>query len=204
MNLYLYFFISGIVLGTSLCVVSCGLLLFPLIGRESSNWKEGVKNGLIFGLGRTLSSAFLGGVASFSHFLLQEFIESRFSFIGGGILLILFGFWFFFSENSHRKMFLKNLPFFSLGIIYGLIPCVPMTGFLLYLLYVSKGILFGIISGMVFGIGTTIGPMLILCGIFPHLWKKISHFQNARIYMKIIGSFIFFLWGINLLMKGLL
>ncbi|MGB9677632.1 MAG: hypothetical protein ACPLZ9_03350 [Candidatus Ratteibacteria bacterium] len=48
MRLLFNFFVSVVFLGWSLCVLSCGILVFPVIGEVSKNWKDGLK---IFFLG---------------------------------------------------------------------------------------------------------------------------------------------------------
>jgi len=203
-NLLFQFFLSGLILGSSLCLLSCPFFLFPIIARESKTWKEGIKIGLIFGTGRIFSYGILGSIASFSHFLLQDFLGSKISFIIGGVILICIGFWFFFySETCRKNYIIKKISTFLIGITYGILPCAPLTGFLFtYLVYMSKGILFGFISGIIFGLGTLLSPLLILCGFFPSFGKRINKFSKGKIYIKIIGTIIFIFFGIDLILKG--
>ncbi len=199
MRLYLYFFLSGIGVGFSFCLLSCGILLFPVVGEGSLNYKSGLLKGLIFNSGKVLAYTFYGGLASYSHSLLKSFTESKYSFFAGGIFLILYGIWFFFKSNKKfcSKKYRKfEIPTFFLGLFYGLIPCGPLVSFCFYVFYVSKGILSGIISGFLFGMGTTIGP-LSLCLFFPYLWKIFNR-PSFRIYLRLVSSLIFIFWGVNL------
>lgn len=200
MRIILSFFISGVVLGWSLCVLSCGILIFPSVGNISSNWKEGFKNGIIFGFGKSISISILSGLVSYSHFLFESFFKSEISLIIVGIFFIFYGFLFYFFpfKKIHFKKFSSLSPFL-LGILYGFVPCGPNLSFLLYLSYVTKGILFGIFSGFIFSVGTLIGPVLIFSSFSPYLWKI---FSKGKKYSKISGSAIYFLWGLNLILKG--
>ncbi len=206
MKLLLNFFISGILFGWSLCVLSCGILIFPVIGGISLNWKQGLKNGLLFGLGKTISLSILGAIISYSHFLFQNFFQSKISTTVIGSLFIIYGFWFYFSPLQKKCFRRFNFSFspFLLGLLYGFIPCGPNIGFLIYLSYVTKGILFGFISGAIFSIGTLTGPILIFSIFSPYLFNKINIFTKNKIYGKILGLGVFFLWGTNLIVKGLL
>jgi len=204
-KIFTQFFLSGLILGSSLCLLSCPFILFPLITQQSKTWKEGVKIGLIFGSGRIIAYGFLGGLASFSHFLLQDFLDSKMALVFGGSILIGIGVWFlFYGDKCRKNHIISKLPAFFTGVTYGFIPCAPLTGFLFtYLVYMSKGIIFGVFSGIVFGLGTLFSPILALCGIFPHIGEKINKFQKGKIYLKIIGTLLFFFWGTSLILTGL-
>ncbi|MEM2090029.1 MAG: sulfite exporter TauE/SafE family protein, partial [Candidatus Pacearchaeota archaeon] len=173
MKLLLNFLISGVALGWSWCILSCGILIFPAIGDISSNWKQGLKNGLFFGIGKTLSFSLIGAIISYSHFLFEKFFINKISLIIVGFLFILYGLWFYFF--SFQRRFFKKFNFspFLLGILYGFIPCGPNIGFFIYLSYVTKGILFGILGSILFSIGTLIGPILIFCCFSPYFYGKI-------------------------------
>ena len=198
MRLLFNFFVSGVFLGWSLCVLSCGILVFPVIGEVSKNWKDGLKNIFFWGLGKTISISILGGLVSYSHFLFERFFTNKISLIVVGCFFILYGFFFYFFPIK-KRFFKINLPPFFLGFLYGFIPCGPNTAFLIYLSYVTKGIIFGII---LFSIGTLIGPVLIFGSISPYLYNKIFIFTKNKNYGKIFGLIIFFGWGINLILKG--
>ncbi len=205
MKLYGYFFLSGIIFGFSFCLLNCGLLLFPVVGEGSFNYKQGLLKGIIFNFGKIFSYVFYGGIASYSHFLLKTFIESKYSFIVGGIFLIIYGIWFFLKTGGKHLVIEKfqkiNLHIFLLGLIYGLVPCGPLIGFFLYVFYVSKGILFGMISGFLFGLGATFGP-LFLCLFIPYIWKFLYR-SSFKIFLRLISSFIFIFWGVNLILLSL-
>lgn len=201
MNLYLYIFISGLLIGFSLCTFSCGILIFPVSGIKSINWKNGLGKGTLFISGKLISYGFYGSVASFSHFLLQSFLNSKYPFILGGTGLIIYGiFLYFFGERKCSNLKF-NLPIFFVGLIYGFLPCGPLIGFLFYLAYISKGVLFGFIAGILYGIGTSISPLII--SIFsPFFWEKIS-ISKFRFVLKFLPSLIFISFGLNLLVKVL-
>ncbi|MCM8804278.1 MAG: sulfite exporter TauE/SafE family protein [Candidatus Omnitrophica bacterium] len=203
MKFLLNFFLSGIALGWSWCILSCGILIFPVIGDISSDWKQGLKNGIFFGIGKTISFSILGAIVSYSHFLFERFFTNKISLIIMGFLFILYSFWFYFF--SPKKRFLKkfNLSPFFLGLLYGFIPCGPNIGFFIYLSYITKGIFFGILGSLFFSIGSLIGPVLILSCFSPYFYNKIFFFTKNKKYGKIFGLVIFLSWGINLILKGM-
>ncbi|MCM8808063.1 MAG: sulfite exporter TauE/SafE family protein [Candidatus Omnitrophica bacterium] len=204
MKLLFNFLLSGILVGWSLCILRCGLLLIPSIGNVSLSWKDGLKNGFLFGFGKTLSFSILGGFVSYSHYLFENFFTNRISQIIVGSLFILYGLWFYITPEIKKIIFkLKfSLSPFFLGILYGFTPCGPNFWFLVYLSYVTKGILFGIIAGVVFSFGTIIGPVLILSILSPYIWNKFNLFTIRKKYSKIFGVAIYFFWGINLILKN--
>ncbi len=199
-NLFLQFFLSGLALGASICGLHCSILLMPVVAKGSRNWKEGVKTGLLFGAGKVLVYGIIGGIASYSGYLMQNIIDrGALAMIGGGVLILL-GIWFLFYRGGCGKIF-KTGPPFLLGLVDGIFPCGPMLGFVVYLAYIGRGAYFGIFAGALFGLGTITGPVLAVCGITPYLWRRLSRFSGAGIALRLVGSAIFFLWGIILLLR---
>ena len=204
-KLFLSFFLAGLGLGSSLCLLNCGLLLFPFITLKGKDWKQGLQIGLLFGAGKIISYGCLGGLASFSHRLLQRCLENPVFYWVGGILLLCIGGWFVFHEETCRRNKVKEtLPGFLAGLVYGFLPCLPLYGFLLYLVYVSPNIFYGVLAGSVFGLGTLFSPLLVLWGILPYVGQSLAKLKNGKLCLKIIGVAILFSWGISLLLKGTL
>ncbi len=199
MALLLQFFLSGLALGVSICGIHCSILLLPLVARESLNWKEGVKTGLLFGAGKVIVYGIFGGIASYSGYLVRDIIDRGTLALAGGVVLILLGAWFLFYRGRCRKFFKNGSPFL-LGLVDGVFPCGPMLGFVVYLAYISRGLYFGILAGSLFGLGTITGPVLAVCGITPCLWRRLSRFSKAGLLLRLVGSAIFFLWGISLVL----
>ena len=192
------FFLSGLLLGLGICGLHCSILLLPLIARTSSDWKEGLRTGLIFGSGKVIVCALYGGVAALTGRLLNNIMgESVLSF-AGGLLLAVMGIWFLFYSGKCGT-FIKSGSPFLLGLIDGLIPCGPLIGFAVYIAAMGKGVLFGASAGLLYGIGTITSPLIIVCGITPYLWQKLARFRYSKIVLRILGAAVFFFWGIVLI-----
>lgn len=203
-KLIFHFFLSGFLVGGSICVASCGILLLPLMVKIGERKKETLFVGFSYGIGRVIAFGILGAIASYSNYLLKRFIENKISLIIGGIFLFLIGIWYFFSKQAIKgKKIIKNLPPFFLGIVHGFLPCGPVIGFLLYLVYVSEGILFGILSGILFGIGSLIVPVFLFWGVSSFLKEKIRNSRKAILFLKVMGTAIFIFWGVNLILYGI-
>ena len=203
-KLIFHFFLSGFLLGGSICIISCGILLLPLMVKIGERKKEMLFVGFSYGIGRIIVFGTLGAIASYSHYLLNRFIENKISLIIGGIFLCFLGIWYFFSKQTCKdKKIIKNLPPFFVGIVHGFLLCGPVIGFLLYLVYVSENILFGILSGILFAMGSLIIPVFFFWGISSFLKEKIRNNRKAILFLKVMGTAIFIFWGVNLISYGL-
>lgn len=199
--LLLQTYLSGLALGASICGMHCSILLAPLVARGGANWKEGIRMALMFGAGKVPVYAILGGIASYSGYLIQDVIARGFFALAGGTVLIGMGLWFLFYHGKCGR-FCTTGPPLLLGAVDGIFPCGPMLGLMLYLAYAGHGVGFGIAGGALFALGTVTGPVLAVCGITPYLWRKISRFRKAPFVLRLVGAAIFVLWGITLLIGG--
>lgn len=149
--------------------------------------------------------ALLGALAGFSHRLLKGAVENPVFAVTAGITIISVGVWFFLYPGRccGGSRGSSSLPLFALGILYGLAPCAPLTGFLFYLAYVGTGVFAGAVSGVLFGLGTLASPILILCGIFPEIAGRISSKPGTRLALRLIGTLVFVGWGAHVLFRGL-
>ncbi len=202
MDMYLRFFLSGLALGAGACGIHCSILLAPVIAKGSANWKEGVRTGLLFGAGKILVYGIFGGIASYSGYLMQSLINREVFALAGGTALVIMAFWFFFSRGKCGRLF-KIGPPFLMGLLEGVFPCPVTLGFVVYVAHEGGGALFGILAGVLFGLGTITGPLLAVCGAIPYLWRRLSRFSGAGLVLRLTGSAIFFVWGVSLLLQGL-
>lgn len=198
MFLLLQFFLSGFALGITACAIHSSIFLFPVIAKESNNWREGIKAGIYFGTGKLIIWAILGGISSYLGYLIEDILLQVPFKLASGIILIFIGIWFISCPKKCKK-FLKALPPFLLGVMDGITPCAPLVGFILYLAYIRGGLYFGIFAGILFALGSVIPLILVVCGITPYLWQKVSCFSKADITLKIIGFIIFSFWGIRII-----
>jgi sulfite exporter TauE/SafE len=179
--------VLGVLYGIGPCTLFCAPVIVPLVMSYSKDGREGVKNTLIFSLGRIVSYASLGAAsgllgAALSSILTKEVLAA--SIIGFGVLLLL---------RKHPKTCLlagkvkgKHASFTS-GIILGLSPCYPLIG-LLTLAATSGSPITGLAMGVIFGLGTTLTPLIIL-GFFAGRWAKFSK-EFADVNLIVTGLFL--------------
>jgi sulfite exporter TauE/SafE len=171
--------ILGLIYGLGPCMVSCAPVLVPIITASAKDYKQGIIATLIFSLGRIISYAILGAISGFFGKTLDRFISPRVI----GIVLIFVAVSIFF--NFHNRCLISKLKItgyhlaFVSGIVMGFTPCGPMVA-ALALAILAKSIFLGAIIGVVFGIGTTLSPLLII-GLISGAWaKKLS--SNPEFY----------------------
>jgi threonine/homoserine/homoserine lactone efflux protein len=200
MKLFWQFFIAGFFSGITICGFHCCFLLFPVIIKESNNWIEGIKTGLLFGISKIFIYGLIGSLSSYFGNYLQGIIQKKIFSLISGFILILIGIWFLFPPKKYFKVFKSSTPL-VLGIIEGITPCAPLLGLIVYIAYVNKGILFGFNAGFLFGLGSIIFPVFLICGFIPYLWQKFLFNPKVKILFKFLGFTIFAFWGINLIFQ---
>ena len=196
---FLPFYLSGTILGVGICTLHCSLLLAPLVARININWKEGLQTAALFGAGKVLICALYGLIAALTGELLDTLVgETVLSFFGG-IVLALMGIWFLFSSGRSGRIIKRGSPFL-LGITDGLVPCGPLLGFVVYIISAGLTPAAGTLAGLLFGLGTMTGPVLVVCGVVPWLWRWLKRIPHAALGLRIVGTLVFFGWGIVLIL----
>lgn len=200
MSLYLQFFLSGLALGAGVCGAHCVVLVAPLAA-GSGGWKGGARTGLLFGAGKVLVYGILGAAASYSGYIVQDFIAGRAAALAGGAAFTAMGFWFFFRRGDCPGKLSRSGPPFLLGLIEGAFPCGVTLGLVLYIAFLGGSAPFGMLAGALFGTGSTVFPLVLVCGAAPYLWRRVERRRKAFLALRIAGSGIFFLWGLTLFLR---
>ncbi len=190
--------LSGLILGAGVCGIHCGILLTPVVARGGRNLREGMGIGLNFGIGKLIVYCFYGGLAAYSGRVAMNLLGVRVVSVTGGVLLIALGVWFFLHAQRCAGLCRAGSPF-MLGVVDGLFPCGPTVGMVIYIANSGEGVFFGTLAGLLFGLGTLIVPVALVCGLTPYFWKRLSRLPKADLALRIGGAVIFILWGLNLL-----
>lgn len=201
LHLLLNFFISGLILGSSSCALSCGWLLFPFISEKKASIKKSFFKFLSFHIGKIVSYVILGGLVGYSSQFITKLTNSKFLWLGGGVLFFIMGLLNLILPESRRISIKKNFVGVA-GFIVGILPCGPLVGFLVYLAYVANNAIGGAVAGLAFGIGNTFNPLIILIFLIPagtSLFERII--RNEKIY-RIAGSMVFFWWATTLIWEA--
>ncbi len=152
----------GFMYGLGPCTLSCAPLIVPLIMSTAKNKKQGITYSLIFSLGRIISYTILGFLAGLLGYTVNAIVTKKML----GLLIIVLGILLFF--KIEKKCICKskikiNGPIMALGagIAYGFGPCPPLIA-LLGVIVLSGSAITGALMAIVFGIGTTVSPLIVL------------------------------------------
>ena len=197
---YLGAFAGGLLYGLAVCTASCLPIIAGYIAGVGSGFKKSVKITLIFNSGRVLAYALIGAVIGLFGGLLRFFVSDTaistfqvYSSLAFGVVTILIGTWLLVKtrkpqcncdlENSKEILTSKRGKYgvdfgaFSLGLTRGLIICPPLIALLAYAVPFANPV--GSIGiAVLFGLGTTISPILLLGGVTGWLLSKAPLFRK--------------------------
>jgi len=217
-NILFSLFLTGMIMGSGPCLLSCGPVLLSYIGGTKSSAMQGLRCWAIFSFSRLLSTvflAFLAGIAGTA--LLRRFYwETSGYIIWGltGLFIVFLGAMVFVGLHTRfrvcniisqtaRQYDFRNLMI--LGILVGLLPCIPLIGVLSYITMIATHYSHGILMGAAFGLGVIISPLAfasMIVGAIPGL--KI--FQNSNriiIFQRVCGAVLMVL-GAHIVIKTLM
>lgn len=213
-NPYLGAFTIGVFYGLVVCTASCLPYLTSYIAGIGAGFRKGVKVTLIFNSGRILAYALIGGlIGLFSGLitLVAPNVISPFQVYASlvfGIVTVAIGASILLkARKPHEcniqganltapgKMGRFGVDFgaFSLGLTRGLIICPPLiTLLVLYALPFSNPV-GSMTLAVLFGLGTTVSPILVLGGVTGWLLNKAPLFRK---WISITGGAILIVLGI--------
>lgn len=209
---YLQLFGIGFSLGIAgPCLLTCAPLVAYVAGRKLS-FLQGLKDILIFLLGRFVAYLLLGYIAGVSGTYLRIFATGVFApllRLLAGAVIILMGVYVGIGQKVTDKLCPARLSkvtgigsLFLLGVIIGISPCPPLVSLLIDLALISKGGVDALTYALFFGLGTFISGLLtmgVLSGIFNWLPLKLFRSQKAKLVFRIICALLLMLLGLNLI-----
>ena len=205
---------AGFAMGWGSCLVYTAPLFLPYIGGTKTNWRDGLKIGLMFSIGRLLALAILGGLVTVAFDFISRFFSPQYSgwlylilalfMITAGILIILGK---AFKLRIRTPILDKSTEsMFLLGFMMGIAPCVPYIAILSYIAGIAENnVPGGMMYAAMFAAGTAIAPIVLggLAGIVPgKLYKREKILKVFRIICGLIlicFGFTFIYYVINLL-----
>ena len=205
----------GITSGMSHCSVVCA----PVVSTYIMGAREGTLKGLrafaVFTVGRVFVCAVLGLASGYIGTTLFS-VESDLQYVRlvYSSVLILVGLLMFvrpvctncrqskekirvFDFFSRRLAFNPTAHLLIMGMTFAIIPCPPMGAALLYSLEMPSVIYSGILMAL-FGIGTAISPLIIICALSGWFSKKIKtevpHYR--MLFQRLSGAILILLGGL--------
>jgi len=222
-NPYLGAFAGGLLYGLVVCTASCLPIVTSYIAGVGAGFGKGVKITLIFNSGRVLAYALIGGLIGLFSGLFRLFVSDAaispfqiYSSLAFGLVTIVIGVSIFLKSRKScdcnvqdaknvvatRKMGRFGFDFgaFSLGLSRGLIVCPPLIALLIYSLPFASPI--GSVGiAVLFGLGTTLSPILLLGGVTGWLLNKAPLFRK---WISIAGGTVLIMLGVVTMVSSLI
>ena len=216
-NICFSLFITGIIMGSGPCLLSCGPILLSYIAGTKSSASQGIRCWMIFSFSRLLSTIFLGFIAGIAGTaLLRGFYwEISGYIIWGltGVFIVFLGIMVFIGLHTKfpacgilSKTVIQHdfKSLMVLGILVGLLPCIPLIGVLSYITMVATHYTHGILMGAAFGLGVIVSPLVfasMIAGAIPRL--KIFQYSNRIIIFQRICGIVLMVLGSHITIKTL-
>lgn len=205
-------FILGLSMGVGPCVAHHFFLVLPYISLNKKNTREGWQVVVYFSVGRIISLTLLGflsglvGGALYANFM-DSGVRDWFIIFLGLFLVMMAAAVMFFEESffcKKIKFLFDKIPgdmMLATGFLTPLLPCPVILGFLAYTAAGGQYIQ-GALSGLGFGLGTAVSPILIAGPLLGFFKKKIS--GKIRSVLINLGGLILFGYGLHLILSVLL
>ena len=213
-NPYLGAFVGGLFFGLAYCTASCLPVVAGYIAGVGSGFKQSIRITLIFNTGRIIAYTVIGALIGLFSGLLGFFVSAEaispfqiYSSFAFGLVTVVIGVMLLFQARKPRcdcscpdtnvavgrvRRFGVDFGAFTLGFTRGLIVCVPLILLLSTSLTLAAPI-GSIAIAVLFGLGTTISPLLLLGGVTGWLLSKAPLFRK---WISITGGIILILLGI--------
>jgi len=207
-----YLFLSGLILGSGPCLSVCGPVLISFVAAYRPSLRSSFFAYVHFSLAKISAYMVIGALLGiFSGILKNRTFQLYANTINLflGFLVLFIGLATFVSKNHLKSKlcsFLHKGNFRNVGIIgflTGLSPCLPLIGIFNYIIIISHSPLEGIIYSLVFGLGTTISPVILLIGLSGGLAKAVSFNKKLRFIIKLISSLVLIIMGLGIVSKAL-
>ena len=211
-NPYVQALAVGVLYGLVFCTSSCLPYLASYIAGVGADFRKGVIVTLIYNAGRITAYALIGvllgllsGVFRFAVTVSSLAVFQQYSSYVFGLVTIVIGVTILLKSQKPRACTPENnetlpakktgrfdLRAFSLGLSRGLIVCPPLALLLLYSVPFGAPV-DSFFVALLFGLGTTLSPMLLLGGVTGWLLNKAPLFRK---WLSIAGGGILVALGV--------
>ena len=198
---------AGFTMGWGPCLAYTAPLLLPYIGGAKKSWKDGLKVGLLFSIGRLLALAILGGIATVAFSSINRLFppqKSGWLYLIPGLFMIIIGILIIsgkgFKLHIGKRILDKGTTsMFLFGFLMGIAPCVPYVAILTYIACMAENsVLTGILYASLFAIGTAVAPIVLgsLMGIIP---EKLRRREKLLKTFQLVCGAVLILFGAQLI-----
>lgn len=201
---------AGVGMGWGPCLALWGPVLLPYIAATKKSWRGGLEISVMFSLGRLLSLAILGALATVAFAFINRLFpphRSGYLYLAVAIFVIVTGVFIALGkgfkvptyEILRKRLVDKGAEsMLILGFLIGISPCAPLVAILTYIACTATNLFYGITYALCFGIGTIV-PVMILGTVAGLLPQKI--FRSGRLLkgFRVICGIILILFGLEIL-----
>lgn len=219
-NPYLDALVIGVGYGLGVCTASCLPYVAGYVAGTGAGFRQGIRITLIFNAGRILAYALIGALVGLIGGLLAVVASEAispfqvYSSLVFGAITIAIGIGLILkarrppgcslhtaktATSSKFSRFGVDFGAFSLGLSRGLIICPPLALLLLYAIPFSTP-LGSLTLAVLFGLGTTVSPLLVLGGVTGWLLNKAPLFRK---WISLAGGIILITLGVISLITSL-
>jgi len=224
----------GFATGTSGCLLFCAPVLASYLVATKNSLKDKVIATLLFSLWKTIPYLFLGFIAGkIGQDVITTIKNPNLNHclkIGTGLFLIVLSVLIMIGKSSqHRfcKVWERGFArrqepgIMALGLIFGLLPCVPLISLLTYIAFMVKDPWLGMVCTLFFSLGNAIPLLLVgtLTGVgsiffksnppqSPYLDGSAPAFckggrkgiRKTDSFLRLAGGGIILIWGIGMML----
>ncbi len=212
-------FFAGLTLANGPCLFFCVPVILPYIATMSEDnkgvpgWLKGLKLILIFSFFRLTAYSLLGFFSVTAYRFVFGFITpvGVYLQIILGIGIAVTGILYLLKNKPGKKSSLCtkmhekagkvsgfNMALF--GLLVGFSPCPPLLATLTYIAATAQNPVSGLFSGMVFGVGTLITPLIPLGATAGHIIEKMKSTPMALFTLRLISAVILISLGFKLIL----
>jgi len=205
-------FVTGVVLGSGPCLLSCGPLLLSYVASTKTGGVSALKTYLVFsGVRLAVYASFGVGAGLIGAWVVHRLVASEalaVLYVGFGAFLVLLGLFFILEDlvperwrgtlrSCHQgRGDLRNVAVFAL--IVSLAPCAPLLGMLGYIALLSDTWYKGVLFMAAFGVGTVVSPLLILMFLTGWFASWLAGHRRVLVSVRIACGLVFILLGARL------
>jgi len=202
-------------MGSGPCLATCGPILISYIAATKKTPLGGLWSWFVFTASRFFITVFLGllaGIAGSELFRRFYWENPGYAiWLFGGIFIAFLGLLIILGKHTHINLCSKlnqsliehdTKSLITLGIVVGILPCLPIIGIFSYITMASTHYSQGVLMSAAFGLGAAISPLLILSmltGYIPKL-KPLQNEKTLRLFQRICGG-ILFLLGVHIISR---
>ena len=202
-------------MGAGPCLASCGPILISYIAATKTSPLSGLRSWFIFSFSRLAVTIFLGFIAGIAG---SELFKRFYWEVPGYIIWFLAGLFisflgiiiFFKVHTKYRLCSLLNDKFIKhdtkslviLGMLIGIMPCVPLMGIISYITMVSTHYTDGIFMAAAFGLGTIFSPLIFLAAASGAIgrFKPLHNEKNLSLFQRACGVILLF-FGMHIILR---